>query len=254
MLPETNNATLSFVETGKGKITLVFLHYFGGSYKTWAKVIKELSNDYRCIAIDLPGFGDSEITSATLSVKENAKIVANLIRAFHLKKFVLIGHSMGGKIAAALASLRLFGLEKLILIAPSPPTPEPMDEYMKKELLIAYNKLGELRMIINKITYKPLADEEINSLIKDNMRASHTAWNGWIEEGSQEDISMQMKKISIPVLVISGEYDKNLSSNFLHDKFVKYFPLADFKEVKGTGHLIPVEDSLAVAKLIQDAI
>jgi pimeloyl-ACP methyl ester carboxylesterase len=33
---------------------------------------------------------------------------------------------MGGKIAAALASLRLFGLEKLILIAPSPPTPEPI--------------------------------------------------------------------------------------------------------------------------------
>jgi hypothetical protein len=40
MLPETNNATLSFVETGKGKITLVFLHYFGGSYKTWAKSYK----------------------------------------------------------------------------------------------------------------------------------------------------------------------------------------------------------------------
>jgi len=86
MLPETNNVTLSFVETGKGKITLVFLHYFGGSYKTWAKVIKELSNDYRCIAIDLPGFGDSEITSATLSVKENAKIVADLIRVLHKKK------------------------------------------------------------------------------------------------------------------------------------------------------------------------
>ncbi len=59
---------------------------------------------------------------------------------------------MGGKIAAALASLRLFGLEKLILIAPSPPTPEPMDEYMKKDLLTAYNKPGKLRMIINKIT------------------------------------------------------------------------------------------------------
>jgi pimeloyl-ACP methyl ester carboxylesterase len=63
-----------------------------------------------------------------------------------------------------------------------------------------------------------------------------------------------MKKISVPVLIISGEHDKNISSNFLHDKFVKYFPLAEFKEVKGAGHLIPVEDSLAVAKLIQDAI
>jgi hypothetical protein len=42
--------------------------------------------------------------------------------------------------------------EKLILIAPSPPTPEPMDEYMKKQLLTAYNKPGKLRKIINKIT------------------------------------------------------------------------------------------------------
>jgi hypothetical protein len=51
MLPETNNATLSFVETGKGKKTLV------------------------CIAIDLPGFGNSQITSAIFPLRKRLKLL-----------------------------------------------------------------------------------------------------------------------------------------------------------------------------------
>ena len=39
------------------KQTLVFLHYFGGSGESWKWVIKELSGDYNCLAITLPGFG-----------------------------------------------------------------------------------------------------------------------------------------------------------------------------------------------------
>ncbi|MEJ7674662.1 MAG: alpha/beta fold hydrolase [Chitinophagaceae bacterium] len=62
MLPETNNATLNFVETGKGNTTLVFLHYFGGSSKSWNGVIEQLKESFHCIAIDLRGFGDSPAT------------------------------------------------------------------------------------------------------------------------------------------------------------------------------------------------
>ena len=46
-------------DSKRGKTTLVFLHYFGGSSRTWSKLIRRLQPYFRCIAPDLPGFGNS---------------------------------------------------------------------------------------------------------------------------------------------------------------------------------------------------
>lgn len=249
-----NSHGLNFVESGTGNITLVFLHYFGGSSNTWLPVISELNLEFRCIAIDLWGFGNSAGSSEHLSISDNAKSVAELITTLQLKKFVLIGHSMGGKIALSLAAIKPFGLEKLVLIAPSPPTPEPMDMKERTELLAAYNDRSALEAIINNIIRKPMSDGEIDNLVEDNLRASQRSWRSWIEDGSQEDISMQMLNIDVPVFVISGQYDKKLSSSFLRAEFQKYLQLVHFEEIRETGHLLPVEVPLLVAMVIRNEV
>ncbi len=71
---------------------------------------------------------------------------------------------------------------------------------------------------------------------------------------SREDISANMHNADVPVVVISGEKDVNLSTRFLQGEFVKYFPSAKFKEVKGAGHLIPVEAPETAGKLIREAL
>lgn len=224
------NNSLSFVESGSGNTALVFLHYFGGSSHTWFHVIKELKNEFRCIAIDLCGFGHSPEPPKNFSINDNAKSVADLITTFHLKKFVLIGHSMGGKIALLLASLKPYGLKKLVLIAPSPPTPELMTDKEQEQLLNAYNNRSALTENINSITKQPLTDVDINKLVNDNLRASKISWRSWIKHGSQEDISGEVQGINVPVLVISGQYDKKLSSKFLNDEFVNTFTLYTLKK------------------------
>ena len=50
---------LSLVDQGAGKPVLVFLHYFSGAAVSWQWVMKILQADYRCIALDLPGFGET---------------------------------------------------------------------------------------------------------------------------------------------------------------------------------------------------
>lgn len=249
-----SNSNLNFIESGKGDIALVFLHYFGGSSNTWSQVINELNGEFHCIAIDLQGFGGSQSTGNQLSVSDNAQSVADVIKTLQLKKYVLIGHSMGGKIALSLASLQPFGLEKLVLIAPSPPTPEPMNMKERTLLLAAFHNRSALKAIINNIIQKPITDAEIDNLVEDSLRASQTSWRSWIEDGSREDISLQMSNISVPVSVISGQCDKKLSGSFLHDEFVKYLPFVHFREIREAGHLLPIEAPADVASLIRELV
>lgn len=63
-----------------------------------------------------------------------------------------------------------------------------------------------------------------------------------------------MSDINIPVLVISGQSDKRLSSKFLHDEFANCLPLVHFKEIWEAGNLLPAEAHADVASLIRNAV
>jgi pimeloyl-ACP methyl ester carboxylesterase len=253
MLLGTNNNSLNFIATGKGHTTLVFLHYFGGSSESWSGVITALKNSFRCIAIDLRGFGNSPVPDEQLSVNDNANDVIDLIHALQLEEYVLIAHSMGGKIALDVASQRLAGLTSLILIAPSPPTPEPSSHEERINLIVGFRDRSAIEKLIMKITALPLPEYLFEETVQTHFKTSHVAWNGWIEKGSREDISSLMQNINVPVSIISGASDPNFSTLFLKTEFVKYFSTACFKEIEG-GHLLPVEVPSEVAKFIEEFV
>ncbi len=244
---------LHFTDVGKGEIALVFLHYFGGSLNTWNKIIAELSHQFRCIAIDLPGFGNSP-ESKILSVSNCAEEVARVISLLALKQYALVGHSMGGKIALSLAALQPSGLASLILIAPSPPTPEPINDKERIQMVNAYGDPFALQTLLSHVVAQPLANDDMENAVADNMQVSYAAWNWWILHGSREDISHQMSAVSVQVLIISGAMDPKFSSNFLKKEMIKYFPSATFSEIPEAGHLIPIEAPVTVAKAIKKFI
>ena len=108
--------------------TLIFLHYFAGSSRSGSEVIDRLWSTRRCIAPDLPGFGDTDPGRSRFTIDEQADAIARLIATCAIDRHVLVGHSMGGKIAMTLAARHPPGLVGLVLLAPSPSSPEPMDE------------------------------------------------------------------------------------------------------------------------------
>jgi 3-oxoadipate enol-lactonase len=85
--------------------------------------VSELKTDFRCVAYDHRGWGESDKPETGYSIPELANDAGALIQALGLTRYVLIGHSMGGKVAQRLAAKRPEGLEALILVAPAPPTP-----------------------------------------------------------------------------------------------------------------------------------
>lgn len=246
-----NKAPLNYIEVGNGETTFVFLHFFGGSVNAWLQVIEHLKESFKCIAIDLRGFGNSPSPEKTLSVNDYAGDVIELIQYLNIDNYILIGHSMGGKIALAIAAKNVAGLASLILVAPSPPTPEPTTDGKTKEMIETFGNREAIKKLIKKITAKDLPKKLLEDTIKDHLRINRIAWDGWILNGSQEDISYLMPNIKIPIKVISGKKDLNFSTGFLKETFNKYPNLITFEELKETGHLIPVEVPVELANAIK---
>jgi 2-succinyl-6-hydroxy-2,4-cyclohexadiene-1-carboxylate synthase len=100
------NGILSYQTHGNSENTpIIFLHGFLGSSKDWTKIIDYFSDNYYCIAIDLPGHGDSLVLRDKFYTAEfSAFILKQLIDSFGLtQKAHLVGYSMGGRMAMNLA-------------------------------------------------------------------------------------------------------------------------------------------------------
>ena len=143
-----------YTDRGEGDISILFLHFYGGSSDTWKEVIKILSPTFRCVAIDLYGFGNTETPENEITVSLQTELVLQMINDLHLENYMLIGHSMGGKIAMSVASRQPAGLKGLVLIAPSPPTPEPIKD--RAALRKAFGDRTELEKMVQKLTVDPL--------------------------------------------------------------------------------------------------
>jgi pimeloyl-ACP methyl ester carboxylesterase len=254
-----NGTTLNVFEAGvenynKTRPTLVFLHYFGGSSQSWQEVIENLVADFHCVAPDMRGFGASDSMPENFAVKDYADDVAELISVLTIENYALVGHSMGGKIALSFAARLPRGLRSLILLAPSPPTPEPMQETEREKLLNARGNRCVAAKTICKAAGGRLSAEVFARAIDDNLRSSEAAWRAWLEQGSREDISAEIEKINVPILIAAGEADENITADLLTREIVRRVSDARLTVVEKAKHLLPLEVPDRIADLIRDEI
>lgn len=94
---------LHFQTKGNGKETLVLLHGFMENLSIWDEMESSLSNGFTLLKIDLPGHGQSEILGEIHTMELMASAVKEVTDSLNLKKFHLLGHSMGGYISLAFA-------------------------------------------------------------------------------------------------------------------------------------------------------
>jgi pimeloyl-ACP methyl ester carboxylesterase len=245
---------LPATERGSGKPVLVFLHYFGGSAADWDLVADRLAPAFRCLLPDLRGFGAcaSDDVPDSWSVADAADDVAALIAARALDDFVLVGHSMGGKIALALAARELAGLRGVVLVTPSPPTPEPIDEAVRTRLLATHGERAAAEEGAGEFTHQPPGSALYERVVADNLATAPGVWRAWLETGSREDISTAVKRIAVPVLAVSGADDRTIPTDVIAREVVRRVPGARLVEVPGARHLIPFDRPEELSRLIAD--
>ena len=98
------NINIHYTEIGKGK-AIVLLHGFLENSSMWNEISAELSKKYRVICIDLLGHGETENLGYIHTMEMQAELVKAVLNHLNLRKYILIGHSMGGYVALAFAKL-----------------------------------------------------------------------------------------------------------------------------------------------------
>jgi len=237
-------------DQGSGSPAFVFLHYFAGSLRSWDHVAGELSSIGRSLRIDIPGFGRSAPLSA-YSVHAVAQTLATLIADLRLENYILLGHSMGGKLALAYAAAAPPDLKGLVLVAPSPPSPEPMDERERSRLLATHGDRSSAEQTVRMITRHPISPEDVAICIEDNLLTAPEAWHWWLAQGSREDITVQIGRIACPVLVLGGSDDPVIQPNVITSEVMPCLNDASRMEIAGAGHLLPFEAPQEVGSAIR---
>ncbi|MCF8364510.1 MAG: alpha/beta hydrolase [Bacteroidales bacterium] len=114
-----DNINLAYIDEGTGDQTILFIHGLGSYLKAWKKNIEGLKSQYRCIAIDLPGYGKSSKLANSGKMSFYAEVVKDFIDKLNLENVVLAGHSMGGQIAMMAAVNYPHTIQKIILVDPA---------------------------------------------------------------------------------------------------------------------------------------
>lgn len=94
--------SIAYQSQGTGQ-AIVFIHGFMEDRSMWQYHYQAMSAHHKCIAIDLPGHGASDMLSEVHSMPLMAAVVQAVLQAEGVEKAVLIGHSMGGYVAVAMA-------------------------------------------------------------------------------------------------------------------------------------------------------
>jgi pimeloyl-ACP methyl ester carboxylesterase len=105
---------VSFTDEGKGKV-VVFLHGFLAVKEVWQSFSKALSKSQRVITIDLLGHGKTDCLSYVHTMEEMAEAVESVLSHLKLRKYFLVGHSLGGYVSLAIAENNPDNLKGLVL-------------------------------------------------------------------------------------------------------------------------------------------
>ncbi|MDZ4664194.1 MAG: alpha/beta hydrolase [Bacteroidota bacterium] len=252
------NGTVSFSDQGKGRV-VVLLHGYLGSKELWEKNIPELAKTFRVITIDLPGHGQTACFGYVHSMELMAKCVKKVMDSLRLKKYVIVGHSMGGYAALAFAELYPENLCGLCLCHS---TALPDLEEKKKDRTRAIKLVKANKRVYTKDTIKNLFATKNLKYLKDEVSfatkiALSTSKQGAVAalEGMKDrpnrDIILGM--VGYPAMMIIGEHDNILpfesllaQSETIRDKHVLL--------LEHDGHMGFLESPLVVNKALKKFI
>lgn len=237
-------------------VDIVFLHGLGLCASSFDALRDALGPQVRCHCLDLPGFGTQhDADDISMAAMLEATIAA--IAARRLANWILVGHSLGGRVATLLAARaeqgdpRLCGLGGLVLLAGSPPAPEPIEEDRRQTMLGWLDALSiareDARRFVEQNTAAPLPASVRECAVDAVCASSPAAWRYWLEQGSREDLRAVIGRIEVPTLILAGSEDEDLGRQAQQRLNVPHFKRCELVEIEAAAHFLMLEAPAAVA-------
>ena len=238
---------LHVLHAGSGSSpVLVLLHLFAGSALSWEPLAERLAPLHRLVVPSLRGFGRSPAPAPGVTLADYADDVAEITAP--LGRHVLVGHGMGGKIATLLASRGAPDLAGLVLVAPSPPTPEPIPD--RAAMLAGFGDPAAAAKAARAVSARAGEPRVLERILGDALCVSRVAWTWWIETGSRDDVAAQAADITVPTLVVAAEGDETLPPAVIEREVARRIPGAAFTTLPGSRHMAPIDAPDALAATV----
>jgi len=223
----SEDVELAYTDEGSGETTIIFIHGLGSYLPAWKKNVSVLKEHYRCIAVDLPGYGKSSKNPHSGMMTYYADIILQFIDKMELEHVVAAGHSMGGQIAMVAALTAPEKIEKLILTDPAGfedfhpgqrrwfkeiMTPNLVRltkaEAIENNLAVNFYEMPEdaLFMIEDRIAMRSAADFEHYCY------AVSQSVTGMVDE----PVISKLEQIKQPTLIFFGENDNLIPNRYLN--------------------------------------
>lgn len=245
-----------------GLPTVMFLHFWGGSSNTWSLVSPLVSQTYPTVAIDFRGWGCSSGPDErdAYSIAALANDVEEVIAALNITDVVLVGLSMGAKVAqsvaARLCSAVVAGKEApvlrgLILVSPAPATALALPTEMREQQLHAYDHADSATFVAtNVLTTSFLSGSRTlpDFVVGDMLRGNKWAREAWPSYAMAEDVSEGVGSIAVPVLVLAAAEDVVEPVSRVKAEVLSRLNAARLEVVESSGHLSPLDAPDVVAR------
>lgn len=247
-------------DTQASKPVLFFLHGLATGSIMWKYAIEHLRHDYRCIAVDLPGHGNSWNERGSFTMTFYAQAVRACIEALKLEEVTLIGHSMGGQIAIIMALQVPAVVQQVVLVSAAGIETFNTDEAMKivQGAELFYRAPLDIAHVVS--IYQPhltVRSELARELAEEHIRLQNEHFAVFSETVIRsvkgmlsEPVFNFLPHIHQPALVLYGENDQLIPNKWVH-------PLMNMQEIAqraknrihnskvevlpGCGHYLPFE-------------
>lgn len=257
---------IAYWEEGEGNNTILFVHGLGSYSYAWIKTIPVLSKYFRCVSIDLPGFGKSSVIDHDATIDFYAGIIFEFLKESGISTISLCGHSMGGAVVEHFSKKHPKFVEKLILIAPAGLEKfEPVEvveilEFFKPELMLKTTPEQVRKNVTTHfLTLPPESEKMIQDRIDFRAEPCFSTHALIITKSVSGILKSQIFnehfEVKIPVLLIFGAndglipnryYHKDLNTEILANESVSKYPDAKLILIDNCGHFPQIEKDLEV--------
>jgi len=248
------NTLINFQTFGKGN-AVVLLHGFLESSLMWKDIVPTLSKKYKVVTIDLLGHGKSENHGYIHTMTDQAEIVKAILNHLKLRKYVLIGHSMGGYVALAFGQLYSKNVKGILLLNSTalPDTKEKKTNRDRAIKAVKENYKSFVRIAVpmlfadkNKAIYKKKIQEGIQDALRMNPQGIIASLEGM---KIRKNLTKLYTTVNCPIHMVISKQDPALDYNSLISQTkntkVSISELPD-------GHMSYIENKTDVIKIIAD--
>ena len=241
----------------KQKPVMVFIHGWGGSARYWESTAKALSDTFDCLLYDLRGFGRSPLPQEPVELlyemEDYAEDLAVLLDSLELSRVYINAHSLGASAATLFLNRYPERVERAIL------TCSGVFEYEEKSFT-AFHKVGGYvvkfrprwflqipfagSLFMARFLHRPLPAAVSRAFLEDYLVADYNAALGTmltaVSKYAAEVMPQEFARLSVPTLLISGEYDKIIPAA-LGRKAAQLSEKVEYFEISGTAHFPMLE-------------